>query len=102
MPAHDLVELMRVQIRDGESLLQFSGGKSRAQVLAEAPHAIRTVAIVPVKVSRNETVHSLRDAEADPRLQHLAPIRIVQARPILAHAANSIFLNRNRHSQSFL
>src|SRR5436189_4687097 len=99
MPAHDLVELMRVQIRDGESLLQFSGGKSRAQVLAEALHAIRTVAIVPVKVSRNETVHTLLDAEADPGLQHLAPMRVVQARPILAHAANAIVLIRNRFTQ---
>src|SRR2546422_2489269 len=102
MPAHDLVELMRVQIRDGESLLQFSGGKSRAQVLAEAADAIRTVAIVPVKVIRNESVHTLRDAEADPGLQHLSPMRIVQARPILAHAANAVVLVRNRFAGSVL
>ena len=67
MPAHDLVEVMRVQIRDGESLLQFSGGKSRAQVLAEAPHAIRTVAIVPVKV-RLASVCWTRGAVLDLRL----------------------------------
>src|SRR2546425_12468232 len=102
MPAHDLVELMRVQTRDGESPLQFSGGKSRTQVLAEAADAIRTVAIVPVEIIRNETVHTLRDAEADPGLQHLAPMRVVQARPILAHAANAIVLIRNRFSESVL
>src|SRR5205809_7383754 len=102
MPAHDRVELMRVQIRDGESLIQFSGGKSRAQVLAEALHAKRTVAIVPVKVSRNEAIHTSRDSEADPGLQHLAPMRVVQARPILAHAANAIVLIRDRFSQSVL
>jgi hypothetical protein len=85
-------------------MMRFGGRiwESRAQVLAEALDAIRTVAIVTVKVIRYETVHTLREAEADPGHQHLAPMRVVQARPILAHAANAIVLIRNRFSESVL
>src|SRR5439155_11236423 len=102
MPGHDFVELMRIQIRDGKSLLEFSGGKTFTQVLTETGDAMRTVAVVPIEIIRNETVHALRDAEADPVLQHLAPMRIVQTRPIFAHPADVVTIVRNRLSEAVL
>src|SRR5439155_16395699 len=93
---------MRVQLPDGKALLEVRNGKSLTQVLTETRDAIRTVAIVPVKVIRDKTVHSSRDAAAHPGLQHLSPMRIVQARPILAHAANAVVLVRNRFAGSVL
>src|SRR2546427_581590 len=95
MPADNFVKVMRVQIADGKSLLEVCGSKSLSQVLAEAGHAMRTMAIVPVKVVRNETVHPLRNPVADPCFEHLAPMRIIQTGPILAHAANAVSLARD-------
>ena len=60
------------------------------------------VAIVPIKVIRNKPVHSASDAAADPGFQHLAPMRIIQASPILAHAANAVCLVRDWHSRFVL
>src|SRR2546426_10038413 len=59
-------------------------------------HAMWTVAIVSIKIICDKTVHALRDAVADPGLEHLAPVRIVQAGPILAHAANVVVVVSDR------
>src|SRR5260221_8617955 len=54
------------------------------------------MAIVPVKLIRYEAVHSLPNAVTDPGFQHLPPMRVVQARPILPHAADAVALVRDR------
>ena len=92
MPGRDFVERMCCQIGDGKTLFEFAGSKSLAQILAEGRHAIVAVAIVPVEVIRDETVHAARDAATNPGLQHLAPVRVVQTGPILAHPADAVIL----------
>src|SRR5262245_11836369 len=95
MPSHDVIELVRIQIGDGKTLLELLGGEVIAQILAEAAHAIFAVAIMTVKVIRNKTIHTSRDAVTDPGFQHLAPLGIVQARPILAHTTDAVSFIRN-------
>jgi hypothetical protein len=90
------------QISDGESFLQLFGGEPLAQVLAESDDTVGTVAIVPVKVIRDETIHTLRNAKAGPGLQNLAPLRVVQARPIFAHPSDVVSLARDRLSEFVL
>ena len=95
VPDRDFVELMRVQLPDGKALLEVRNGKSLTQVLTETRDAIRTEAIVPVKIIRDKTVHSSRDAAAHPGLQHLAPMRVIQTGPILAHATDVVVVVRD-------
>src|SRR5690348_2626448 len=61
---------------------------------------MRAEAIVAVKIVNDKAVHSLTDAETHPCLQHGAPIGIVEARPILAHAADTVSLIRDRLSKA--
>src|SRR5207247_6382066 len=59
---------------------------------AKAGHAMFAMAIVPIKVVGDETIHPARDTATDPGFQHLAPTRIVQTCPILAHPTDAVGL----------
>src|SRR5687768_8942354 len=98
MPGQDLVELMRREIRNTKSLLQFPGFESLAQLSLEPVHAMLAMPIVPLTVSCANAIHVAADNTAQPSLQLLAPMRIVQARTIPAHAADAVSLVGKRLS----
>src|SRR5258708_4969651 len=93
---------MRVQVRDGKSLLQFFCRESLAQVLAKGRHAIFAVAIMPVKIVGDEAIHSPLEAAASQTLQDLAQMRVVQTRAILAHPADAVGLAGDRLAEFVL
>src|SRR5690606_31296198 len=63
---------------------------------SKAFDAALAAAIVPIEVVDDESVDSLRDPEAHPSLEHLAPGGMVETGPVLAHAADRIALRRDR------
>src|SRR3954469_19960513 len=90
MPADDFWERMLVEVLDPELRAQLVGRVAIAEVGLEALHAVRAEAVVAVEVVADVAVHAAPEADLDQALEPLPPLRIVQAAPVLLHAADGV------------
>src|SRR5687767_13321889 len=70
--------------------------------MLEAGGAVRAQAVVTVEVVDNEAVDAATDANLRPRLEHVAPLGVIETAPVFLHAANAVVLARPRSAVGVL
>src|SRR5262249_43660654 len=90
VPADNLREAVPVEIVYSETLLQLLAREALREVPTKAFLTVLAQAVVAIEVVGDEAIDAALHTGLDPRLEYRSPRGIIEATPVLLHAADAV------------